>query len=151
MHTHDERVYNYRIQRFEGNVEITLQLPMKNTKAISQVSRYARCIASIQLCELKRNSTLRKLHTQTNARTHDTMELWTCPHSITETALIRTASATLGNALRRCCANLQIFRRCKPSSVTMQSCKYSALLPHGISMQTCGYLCIVHQHQGRIS
>jgi len=47
-----------------------------------------------------------------------------------------------GCGVRRCCVNLQIFRRCKPSPVTMQSCKYSALLPHGISMQTCGYLCI---------
>jgi len=47
-----------------------------------------------------------------------------------------------GCGVRRCCVNLQIFRRCKPSPVTMQSCKYSALLPHGISMQTCEYLCI---------
>lgn len=59
----------------------------------------------------------------------------------TYTASARARSNCSG--VRRCCANLQIFRRCNHRPVTMQSCKYSALLSRGISMQTCGYLCIV--------
>lgn len=61
----------------------------------------------------------------------------------------RRARRRRHRGVRRCCANLQIFRRCKPSPVTMQSCKYSALLPRGISMQTCGYLCIVRASTSR--
>lgn len=87
----------------------------------------------------------------------DTMEPRTAnlgAHSTTETALILQPPRTRAKqppslppralcGVRRCCANLQIFRRCNHCPVTMQSCKYSALLSHDVSMQTCGYLCIV--------
>lgn len=92
-------------------------------------------------------STPRKLRTRTQ-RTFDTMVCSVRGHSrcsfydgnytYTYRPRIRTHCG-----VRHCYANLQIFR-CKPSATLLcESYKYSALLPHGVSMQTCRYLCIV--------